>query len=121
MENYNKDLKIYSQQLRKNSTDAERLLWSKIRRQQLKSHFYRQKPIGNYIADFYCPSAKLIIEIDGGQHYEQNNIKADKIRERYFNRLNLKILRFTNLDILKNIDNVIFKIMEEIKILLIRA
>lgn len=51
-------------------TDAERLLWSRIRRNQLKGfQFYRQKITGNYIVDFYCPELKLVIEVDGGQHY----------------------------------------------------
>ena len=53
-------------------TDAERFLWSRVRRKQLKGfQFYRQKNIGNYIVDFYCPAAKLIVEIDGGQHYSE--------------------------------------------------
>jgi very-short-patch-repair endonuclease len=64
---YNTKLKKYSQELRKNMTDAERLLWSKLRRKQVKNfQFYRQRIIGNYIVDFYCPSSKLIIEVDGG-------------------------------------------------------
>jgi len=67
---YNKRLKSLSRSLRSNMTDAERLLWSKIRRKQLKGlQFYRQKIIGNYIADFYCPELKLVIEVDSGQHY----------------------------------------------------
>ena len=67
---YNPKLKKYSQELRKNMTDAERQLWSKLRGKQLKGlQIYRQRIIGNYIVDFYCPKANLIIEIDGGQHY----------------------------------------------------
>lgn len=75
---YNKNLKTKSRQLRKNQTDAERLLWFKIRRQQINSlPFYRQRIIANYIIDFYCPPAKLAIEIDGGQHYEKRNLTYD--------------------------------------------
>jgi very-short-patch-repair endonuclease len=67
---YNNKLKPFSRSLRSNMTDAERLLWSKIRWKQFKGvQFYRQKIIGNYIADFYCPKLKLVIEVDGGQHY----------------------------------------------------
>jgi len=96
-------------------TDAEKLLWSKIKRRQIKNlHFYRQKPIGNYIVDFYCPAAKLVIELDGGQHYENSNISKDKIRESFLANLGLKIIRFTNLDVLRNSENVLNKIYNEV-------
>ena len=112
---YNKNIKQISRVLRKNMTDAERLLWSKIKGRQIKEvRFYRQKPIGNYVADFYCPRAKLIIEIDGSQHYEEKGIKKDKIRDEYFESLRLKVLRFTNLDVLKNLNGVLEKIYEEV-------
>jgi len=113
---YNKKLKSISRTLRKNMTDAEMLLWSRIKGKQIKeARFYRQKPIGNYIADFYCPKAKLIIEIDGSQHYEETGIEKDKIRDKYFKSLRLKVLRFTNLDVLKNINGVLEKIYEKIQ------
>jgi very-short-patch-repair endonuclease len=77
---YNTELKRYSQELRKNMTDAERHLWKKLRMKQLRGkQFYRQRIIGNYIVDFYCPKAGLIVEIDGGQHYTNKGIKEDKI------------------------------------------
>ncbi len=79
-----------------------------------KAQFYRQKPVGNYVADFYCPKAKLIIEVDGVQHYEERWVKKDKIRDEYFESLGLKVLRFTNFDVLKNINGVLEKIYEEI-------
>jgi len=79
---FNKKLKNLARELRKNMTNAERLLWSKIRRKQLNGYqFYRQKNIGNYIVDFYCPSAKLIIEIDGGQHFSKEGFEKDRIRK----------------------------------------
>jgi very-short-patch-repair endonuclease len=69
---FNKSLKPLARELRKNMTDAEKRLWSKIRRKQLKKiQFYRQKNIGDFIVDFYCPAAKLIIELDGGQHFSK--------------------------------------------------
>ncbi len=112
---YNERLKSISRTLRKNMTDAEILLWSKIKGKQIKeAQFYRQKPFGNYIADFYCPKAKLVIEVDGSQHYEEKGIRKDKARDRYFEKLGLKILRFTNLDVLKNVNGVLEKIHEEI-------
>lgn len=73
---YNTKLRKYSQELRKNMTEAERLLWSKLRRKQLKGQqIYRQRIIGNFIVDFYCPKSKLIIETDGGQHYTDEGVK----------------------------------------------
>ena len=112
---YNKNLKSSSRKLRNRMTDAEMLLWSKIKRKQLRGiQFYRQKPIGNYIADFYSFKAKLVIEIDGSQHYEKENKEKDKIRDDYFKKLGLNVLRFNNLEVLKNIDGVIEKICEEV-------
>jgi very-short-patch-repair endonuclease len=70
---FNKKLKPFARKLRSNMTDAEQLIWSNIRRKQIGDfQFHRQKNIGNYIVDFYCPKRKLIVEIDGGQHYEED-------------------------------------------------
>ena len=96
-------------------TKEEIILWSRIKGKQIKEvQFYRQRPIGNYIADFYCSKAKLIIEVDGSQHYEEEGVEKDKIRDEYFESLGLKVLRFTNLDVLKNLNGVLEKIYEEI-------
>ena len=112
---YNKNTKQISRVLRKNMTKEEIILWSRIKGKQIKEvQFYRQRLIGNYIADFYCPKAKLIIEVDGSQHYEEEGIEKDKIRDEYFESLGLKVLRFTNLDVLKNINGVLEKIYEKI-------
>jgi|SRR3989338_9600093 len=112
---YKKNLKTLSRQLRERLTDAEKLLWSKIRRKQIKDYqFFRQKPIGNFIVDFYCKEAQLVIEIDGGQHYEEKNQKADKKREEFLKSVGLIILRFTNLEVLKNIDGVTARIYNEL-------
>ena len=90
---YNEQLKSNSRELRKNMTDAGRLLWSKIRNKQLKGHrFARQKIIGNYIVDFFCSKALLIIELDGGQHYTSEGIQKDMIRDSYINSLGLRVL-----------------------------
>ena len=70
---YNKNLKINARNLRSNQTTAEILLWSRVRRKKLHNiQFYRQKPLGNFIVDFYAPQAKLVIEIDGSQHSQRD-------------------------------------------------
>jgi very-short-patch-repair endonuclease len=112
---YNKNLKIVARGLRKNMTDAERRIWSKIRRKQLKEfQFYRQKNIGDYIVDFYCPAAKLIVEVDGGQHYSEENIVKDEVRDRFLNDLGFRVLRFSNSDVFKNIEGVVTEIYDHL-------
>lgn len=74
-------------------TDAEKLLWSKMRNKQLKGlQFYRQRIIGDYIVDLYCPRVNLIIEIDGGQHYTDEGIDEDRIRDDYLRDQGFKVL-----------------------------
>ena len=105
---YDRKLRDRSRQLRKNMTAAERFLWSKIRGKQIKEcWFYSQKTIGEYIADFYCPRAKLVVEVDGGQHYYDENIEYDKVRNQYMACFGLKVLRFTTTEVLSNIEGVI--------------
>lgn len=113
MLSYNKKLKGHARELRKDMTDAEILLWSKIRLKQLKGYqFYRQKIIGNYIADFYCPKAKLVVELDGGQHCEEAARQKDEKRDCCMRRLGLKVLRFSDTEVLKEIEGVVEKIWE---------
>ena len=89
-------------------TAAETFLWSKIRMKQIKGHwFYRQKPVGEYIADFYCPRAKLVVEVDGGQHFSNEIAEYDEVRNEYMADLGLRVLRFTNTEVLTNIKGVI--------------
>ena len=108
---YNIKLKGYARQLRTNMTDVERLLWSKVRKKQLKGYqFYRQRIVGNYIVDFYCPKAKLIVEVNGGQHYNNKEIKKDKTRDDYMRKQGLKVLRFSDREILENLNGVIERI-----------
>ena len=110
-------MKYIARKLRNNATESESKLWQYIRRKQIEGlQFYRQRPLGRYVADFYCPAKKLIIEIDGGQHYENGElIKEDIEREKYLkNVLKLKILRFTNTDIAHNISAVIDKIVDSL-------
>jgi very-short-patch-repair endonuclease len=86
----NEELKTFARDLRKNMTDAERLIWSRLRRRQIKGRqFYRQRIIGDYIVDFYCPASNLVIEIDGGQHGSPEGIEKDKVRDDYLEGLGL--------------------------------
>ena len=108
---YNKDLKKFSQKLRKSMTDAERRLWTRIRSKQLRNlQFYRQKIIGEYIVDFYCPKVNLIIELDGGQHYTEEGRQKDKFRDEFLAGLGLQVIRFSDRDVLTRIDSVLEKI-----------
>jgi very-short-patch-repair endonuclease len=89
-------------------TDAERLLWSKLRMKQLKGlMFARQKPLGEYIADFYCHQAKLVIEVDGSQHFLDDSVEYDRLRDEYLGNMGLTVLRFTNNDVRDNIEGVV--------------
>ena len=111
MQPYNKYLKLPSRDLRNNMTDAEQLLWQRLRRKQILGlQFYRQKPILNFIVDFYCPSANLVIECDGGQHYTAEGLEADRARDQALAQLGLNVLRFDNRQILTEIDGVAEKI-----------
>lgn len=98
-------------------TETERLLWSRVRRKQLLGfQFYRQRPLGNYIVDFYCPAAKLIIEIDGSQHYEEKGLQADKIRDEYFLKFGFRVMRFSTSEVFEDIDSIedeIYQTLEE--------
>lgn len=108
MKPYNKNLKLPSRDLRSNMTDAEQLLWSRLRRKQILGlQFYRQKPILNFIVDFYCPRANLVIECDGGQHYTETGLEVDQNRDHALSELGLITLRFTNYQILTEIDAVV--------------
>ncbi len=103
-----KQLITYSRQLCSNQTNAEKLLWQKLRKRQLGVRFQRQYVFDNkYIVDFYCASLKLIIEINGGQH---NDNHQDDIRDNYIKKRGCKILRFWNNDILENIEGCLSQI-----------
>lgn len=99
-------LKIYSKQLKAEMTDAEKLLWSKIRRKQLNGvKFCRQKIVGNYIVDFLSFDKKLIIELDGGQHADQ--VEYDKKRTAFLEQQGFTVIRFWNTEVLLETDSVL--------------
>jgi len=96
--------------LRTAMTDAERRLWSKLRRGQLGARFRRQQPIGPYIADFYCAAARLVVEVDGGQHNGAQRAH-DTRRDRWLRDEGYAVLRFWNTDVLANTDGVLTDVM----------
>ena len=103
---------ILARKLRKNQTPQEAKIWSLLRNHRYKNlAFKRQHPIGDYIVDFICLEKKLIIEIDGGQHNQPNDIEYDKKRTKFLNSLGFKVVRFWNTDIDKNIAGV-YKILQ---------
>ena len=104
-----KNLTTLSQKLRKNQTKEEALLWYNFLR-KYPVQFRRQYVIGEFIVDFYCHKAKLVIELDGSGHYEPDVMQKDQKRTEYLESLGLFVLRFTNLDIHKNFYNVCEKI-----------
>ena len=115
MREYRRDLKMPSRELRGNMTDAEQLLWSRLRKKQLHGvQFYRQKPIGSYIVDFFAPGAGLVIEVDGSQHGETDHLKRDKIRDGCLADMGLLVLRFNNREVLLEINAVLERISDEI-------
>jgi very-short-patch-repair endonuclease len=102
---YKNSLTLNAQNLRNNATKEENRLWYEYLH-NYKFRFNRQKIIGCYIADFYCRKVKLIIEIDGSQHYDAKQEAYDTKRTEYFNNLGIKVIRFTNMDIMNNIEGV---------------
>ncbi len=106
-----------AKELRKNMTLAEKLLWQRLRNKQLNNlKFYRQFPFVfgeyNFIADFYCPKIKLIIEIEGEIHLKNEVRKYDKFREEIFIEAGYKVLKFGNREVIKSTDKVMEKIIE---------
>jgi very-short-patch-repair endonuclease len=96
-------LRSNARALRKNSTDAERILWSELRNHRLSgASFRRQVPIANYIADFVCRAATLVIELDGGQHFSDDQEKADARRSEIIEARGFQVLRFSNHDVMTN-------------------
>ena len=111
--NHNKSLVNIGRMLRKNMTKEERHLWYDYLR-GYPVRFIRQKIIGNYIVDFYCAKAKIVIELDGSQHYEDKGLQTDQKRDNYLNSLGITVLRYSNLDINKNFRGVCLDILNHI-------
>lgn len=119
MLHYKPILKQRSRRLRRDMSDAEQRLWSGLRRKQILGvQFYRQRPIGDYIVDFYAPRARLVIEVDGGQHFDDPHMIYDEARDAFLKQLGLEVLRFDNLQVLNEVGavlEVVFDMVERRK------
>ncbi len=108
-----KNLKSVRSSLRNKSTSAEAVLWNLLKSRNIRGRkFRRQHSIDKYIVDFYCPSEKLIIELDGNPHGDYYKIEKDIIRDKYFEALGLKILRFENRIVFQDPDYLLNKIIK---------
>lgn len=110
---YNKDLVFFSKSNRKNQTESEKLLWRHLRNRIHGFKFRRQFPIDKYILDFYCIQKKLAVELDGGQHLQ--NRDYDIFRSNILAQRGIKILRFWDSEVFKNLNGVLEKIISELE------
>lgn len=111
------ELKQTRRKLRNNQTKPEQIFWNKVRNKQLLwLKFRRQHSIWRYVLDFYCPELKLCVEIDWDNHFQDNQLKYDKLRTEFLDSSWIKVVRFTNIDIIENIDWVIENLEISIKI-----
>lgn len=116
MQPYHSHLKPLSRTLRSNMTDAEQIMWKHLRGKQIHGvQFYRQKPLAGYIVDFYCASAKLVVELDGSQHLETENRANDIERSKVLAALGLDVLRFDNRQVMTELDSVLSMIADAVK------
>ena len=114
MYSYNKQLKGLSRANRKAGNLSEVLLWQELQKSKLGVRFTRQKPIGNYIADFVCLPARLVIEIDGGYHQLPQQEVNDEVRTKWLNEQGFNVIRFTNEEVIANIESVLQTIKEHL-------
>lgn len=106
-----KYLKQVRKDIRNSATPAEMLLWKALQSSKLGGRkFRRQHSIGNYIVDFYCPSERLVIELDGAYHYTVIGEQADMERDAFLKSLNIRVLRFENNIVLRDLDGVLYAI-----------
>ena len=102
-----KSTEVKRRNLKKDMTKAEKILWEHISCDALGVRFRRQYGIGEYIVDFYCPKLKLVIEKDGVQHYSEDGLEYDKIREEFMGSLGIRTIRVKNKEVIENIDGVV--------------
>jgi len=113
MEAYKTTLKQSSRSLRKRMTDAEELLWKHLRRKQICDlQFNRQKPLLNFVVDFYSAKAKLVIEVDGSQHFKNKHQEKDMGRDNALKSIGLQVLRFGNRQVLLEMESVLEEIYQ---------
>lgn len=111
---YNKpELKQRRRKFRQDQTDAEKLLWSKIRNRQLNGlKFLRQYSVGDYVLDFYCPKVRLAVELDGSQHIEDKSQIYDEQRTKFLEQKGIQVVRFWNNEVINNLNGVLEKVVE---------
>jgi len=114
---YNATLTARARELRNNATKQENRLWYEYLR-DFRPRFTRQRIVGSYILDFYCGTAKLAVELDGSQHYEQEVMEYDKTRTRFLESLGIQVMRFTNLDVDRSFEGVCINIANQVNALL---
>ena len=108
---YNPNLKKFARELRNNSTETEIYLWLKLKGKQMYGYdFHRQKPIDNFIVDFFCNKLMLAIEVDGYSHEFLEVYNKDIIKEKRLNELGIHVLRFSDYQVLKDMENVLLAI-----------
>uniref|UniRef100_UPI0040481AFD endonuclease domain-containing protein n=1 Tax=Algoriphagus sp. TaxID=1872435 RepID=UPI0040481AFD len=108
---YNKNLKEFSRDLRSHSTLSEILLWQKLRASQFREYaFNRQKPLGNYIVDFYCLKLDLVIEVDGNSHFFEESVVEDQERQKVIEHMGVNFLRFSDLEVKRSMPIVLEEI-----------
>jgi very-short-patch-repair endonuclease len=104
-----------ARELRRQSTIPERRLWRELKKLEIGStHFRRQVPIGPFVADFACHAKCLVIELDGGHHFEHNKAEVDKLRTAWLQSQGYLVLRFTNTDVIHNLEGVLTRIEESL-------
>ena len=108
-------LKDRRRELRRNQTDAEKAFWARVRNKQfLGMKFFRQYSIGPYILDFYCPAIKLAVELDGGQHNQDENREYDAARSAYLRANGIEVIRYWNNEVLCEIDGVLTQLEQKV-------
>jgi very-short-patch-repair endonuclease len=112
--NYTKSSIPNARRLRRDMTDAERRIWSRLRNNQFGVKFRREVPFGTYILDFYSPKTMICIELDGSQHYTGEGKQKDAVRDKYLNMQGIVVLRFSSIEALQNTDGVLQSIYEAI-------
>jgi very-short-patch-repair endonuclease len=113
---YRDDLNNLARRLRKQMTDAELKLWARIRRKQICGvQFYRQKPLLDFIVDFYAPAARLVVEVDGGQHFEPEHQRRDARRDQRLEKRGICVRRYDNIQVLRSLDVVVDDIQHRVE------
>ena len=114
--NYKEELLLKRRELRRNLTPEEAVLWTQLKGKTLDgSKWRKQHPVGNYILDFYCPEAKLCVELDGKGHYTFEGARGDEVRTSFLNTCGIRVVRFENRLIWENLQGVIDTIRQELR------